>query len=135
MATPRISFNARSTVNQSSGIFSWGDALTFNDVLYNQGNAFHTSSSEFIAPVSGTYVFYFHTRADTSHTAFADMVVNTQTICTSRVDGDHNSGSCQAVVHLEPGDRVWISTPAFHIDHYASHSTSFTGFLLSDDEA
>ena len=133
MATPRISFNAWSTVNQSVDWFHLQDHLIFNDVLYNQGNAFHTSS--FIAPVSGTYVFYFHTHADTSQSANADMVANSQAICTSYVDGDHNSGSCQAVVHLEPGDQVWIKPPTWHSGHYASHSTSFTGFLLSDDEA
>ena len=131
VATPRVSFNARSTQHQTP---SPPAHVQFDEVLYNQGDAFSGHTGNFTAPVAGTYVFVFHIRTDSTSGAESVIKANGVEICRAIIqDGNsYEHGSCPAVVHLNTGDRVWVE-PYGGRGYYQSHTSSFIGFLISDD--
>ena len=132
LATPRVSFNARSTLRQT---LSAPAHLQFNQVLYNQGDAFNSHTGDFTAPVAGTYVFVFHTESMLpSGTAHSNVKANNVDICIVYISDSDGSeqGSCPAIVHLNSGDRVWVE-PFTDGTSYQYYTASFIGFLLSDD--
>ena len=129
--TPRVSFNAKATLRQS---VSAPAHLQFDQVLYNQGNAFDNNTGDFTAPVAGTYVFIFHTESYLNVGAHSYIMANGTEICRTDVyDSDgYELGSCSAVVHLSVGERVWVE-PLGGPRYYYGQTTSFIGFLISDD--
>ena len=129
VATPRVSFNARST---QSRILGAPAHVQFDEVLYNQGGAFNSHTGDFTAPVAGTYVFVFQTQSFLGD-ASSLIKANDVEICRTLIyDGDRfEQGSCPAVVHLNTGDRAWVE-PYGNTQSYNDHA-SFIGFLVSDD--
>jgi hypothetical protein len=68
----RVSFHARNLNHQSN--LPVNSAVKFPTVMINEGNAFNTSTSEFVAPFNATYFFMASSR-DGSNTAYIGMAL------------------------------------------------------------
>ena len=128
-----VSFSARA--NKHEDMQPW-ETLIFPDVGHNRGGAYNHSSGIFVAPVSGTYVFYCNILTKEDSYIEMAMLVNTQIKLLIYSAGKNNlgPGSNMLVIDLEEGDAVkvakygpWGSRP-FYVHNTWS---TFSGFLLS----
>ena len=129
-ASSLVAFNAYVDHQQLS--LSPPTHIQFNQVLYNEGQGFNPSTSEFIAPVSGSYFLMFHSQA-LEHSVMNSVLKVEGTIvafCYSLYGWGH--GVCPAVVHMNRGHRAWVE-PDVDTRSYITHSTSFSGFLFRAD--
>ena len=127
--TPLIGFNAQSTVAQK---LSPPTHVKFNNVLYNAGQGYDSSTGDFTAPLSGAYFLIFHTTAYSSNNANSCMKVNGNEVCRAYISNNYDHGSCHAVVHMAKGDKAWVEPYSIN-DYYSDHTTSFAGFLFYAD--
>jgi hypothetical protein len=112
-----------------------GTPLKFYIVLYNQGDAYSASTGYFVAPVSGVYYFIStiggaDSNDDAHHYLYVD---NTQLgVSYTYRDGLNPVFSpVHAVVHLTPGQKVWVKADgSTYLDY---HYSMFSGFLLFQD--
>ena len=113
-----------------------GTKLIFRQVLTNQGKAYNATSGDFVAPYSGTYFFAVSTKCwDAGETGNAQILASSYGdtfLCRIESGAYYDDGSCQAVVHLAQGDRVWIHSYSGPLCYVAEAST-FSGFLVSAD--
>ncbi|KAH3747532.1 hypothetical protein DPMN_181959 [Dreissena polymorpha] len=134
--TPNILFKARRVKNETP---TDGQVIVFEDVLYNHGSGYDSSSGVFTAPVGGTYLFTARLLSQSSGIVFFEINVN-GSMNSNGALYDHKGwsyASADSVVRLLSGDRVFIKA------HYSnmitnsgwhtaltSKSNEFTGVLL-----
>ncbi len=106
---------------------------------YNTGGHYHTSGAnagKFIAPVTGTYLFYFGAFHNSAATGRVSLVVNTNLVTNPYISG-HSSGmgsgysasTAVALQNLAAGDAVQWGVSGGYIYAYGGH-TAFGGYLL-----
>lgn len=113
-----------------------GDTVVFEQVISNEGSAYHPDTGLFTVPFDGTYAFFLTVVTDeTSPTLentdaglYADDVLLSSTY-SSYDAGHHESGTCQAVVRLKAGQRVFVRNLNSDARYYPTYST-FSGALL-----
>ena len=128
--TPLIGFNAQSRVDQPN--LNPPTHVKFNNVLYNAGQGYDSSTGDFTAPLPGAYFLIFHTRSYDTGSAHSYMKVNGNEVCRAYIYNDLDHGSCHAVVHMAKGDKAWVE-PFSENEYYIDHTTSFAGFLFYAD--
>ena len=119
-------------------------AIVYNQVLLNKGNAYNKFSGMFTAPASGVYLFSWSAAASgapglAAYDIWLSLVINdviqTTAVAESRTDYDDHQGSATAVLHLNQGDIAWIKhlygTGVFSGSTH--RVTTFTGALLFAD--
>ncbi|XP_052705649.1 heavy metal-binding protein HIP-like [Crassostrea angulata] len=133
----QVAFHAHLSNNvQNLGLHQ---AIHFDKVLLNEGNGYSVHAGEFVAPVSGLYVFAW-TISSGEHTCLKYDVVKNSAILAYYVSDAHDHddwavSSGTAVTRMNLGDRVWIRVsdylPCSHIVYGAGLGTSsFAGYLL-----
>lgn len=106
---------------------------------YNTGGHYHTSGAnagKFIAPVTGTYLFYFGAFHNSAVTGRVSLVINTVLVTNPYISG-HSSGmgtgysasTAVAIQNLAAGDAVQWGVSGGSIYAYGGH-TAFGGYLL-----
>ncbi|XP_052706001.1 complement C1q-like protein 4 [Crassostrea angulata] len=134
----QIAFHAQLTHNiENLGIHQ---AILFDNVLLNEGNGYSIYEGEFIAPVSGLYVFAW-TISSGDRTCMKYDVVKNSVVLTYHISDAANHidwavSSGTVVTRMYTGDRVWIRVSDFltcsHTVYGTGYGTSlFAGFLLN----
>ncbi|KAK7481437.1 hypothetical protein BaRGS_00027288 [Batillaria attramentaria] len=128
----RVSFHALLTPRE----YHVNETLAPSHIYLNDGNAFDASTGVFTAPLNGTYIFIANIATSllsnrTMELAVYMYVDNTVVnVCYSNHPDYTIQGSCQAVVRLSVGQRVWLKNSyaeSWYVDSY------FSGALLHAD--
>lgn len=127
-----VSFSARAL--RIEDLNSW-ETVVFPDVANNRGGAYNSTSGIFVAPISGTYVFYCNILSKEHSYIELAVLVNEQIELLIYSAGDDNLGvgSNMVVIDLEESDIVKVvkygpwGTRPFYIHNTWS---TFSGFLL-----
>jgi hypothetical protein len=110
--------------------------LVFDHVITNLGNSYNNHNGNFIAPVSGTYVFSVTVMSRYHVNAHLRLVKNGQTVSYLYVSGSeagYDTTSQTAVLLLQKGDDFCIQNIDSDKDLNGDHYSSFSGFLLQQD--
>ncbi|KAK7489101.1 hypothetical protein BaRGS_00019615 [Batillaria attramentaria] len=111
--------------------------LLLDRVVTNIGNGYDAHTGNFLAPVSGSYLFAVHFMGNlNTNTYLFLMVDNTlQDQTYSDGDGQHwDHVSATTVIHLRAGQRVWLRSDSRGTKQYrGGHYTTFSGFLIVAD--
>ncbi len=111
--------------------------IPYGDVLVNVGNRYSPDTGIFTAHIAGLYYFQQYWVMDYRYTQVLRIYKNNVIQCSSYgnsygsgdYDYDYNSPSCSAVIELQPGDEVYV-TSNNGVPVYGSVYTGFTGFLI-----
>ncbi|KAH3747143.1 hypothetical protein DPMN_181564 [Dreissena polymorpha] len=134
--TPNILFKARRVKNETP---SSGEIIVFEDVLYNHGSGYNSSSGVFTAPVGGTFLFTARLLSQSSGSVFFEINVNGSMNSNGALYGHQgwSYASADSVVRLLPGDQVCIKLLYSNeisngglLSDINSKSNEFTGVLL-----
>ncbi|KAM6900246.1 complement C1q-like protein 3 [Xenentodon cancila] len=131
---PRIAFYA-GLKKQHEGY----EVLRFDDVVTNLGNHYDAGTGRFSCSVPGTYFFTYHVlmRGGDGTSMWADLCKNNQVRASAiaqDADQNYDYASNSAVLHLEPGDEVYIKLDGgkAHGGNNNKYST-FSGFIIYAD--
>nr|KAG5701399.1 hypothetical protein BaRGS_032731 [Batillaria attramentaria] len=108
--------------------------VILDHVYTNEGGAYSPTTGVFTVPVNGTYILFTAVGTDTaSRFSEAYLMVDNIWVCDtySKDKGDYQSSSCQAVVHLVKGQKVWMR--ANGNSYFYTSLTSFSGVLVLPD--
>ncbi len=90
-------------------VTSWGDVITWDEILINHGANFNESSNSYITPYTGTYLLVFHGRVNNNQAKFelyVDGEVHSSTMINT--EGDMPSTEMTLTIHLTEGSSVWV---------------------------
>lgn len=114
--------------------FRSDEVLLFDEVLINEGDGFKPYTGEFIAPVSGKYLFSVTIRAQYHKQVSAELVCNGKIL--GRVTSgygciDKATASVTIAVELRRSDVVLVKqTAARSGDYHGNGYTTFTGLTF-----
>lgn len=114
--------------------------IVFDHVFTNLGNGYNAHHGVFLAPVSGTYVFFMTVYAKRNHDSWCQFVVNGIHKSTVYVDGlnEADDTSSQTIIlQLQHGDDVAIQLIIDTSEIYGDSNlySTFSGFLLKQDSS
>ncbi|XP_060567974.1 complement C1q tumor necrosis factor-related protein 3-like [Ruditapes philippinarum] len=118
-----VAFSASMTVDENN--VGEKQDIVFNHVITNVGNAYNNHHGTFIAPVTGTYVFYFSLH---SPGARADLVLNGSAVANLYIGNDQ--ASQLAILNVNAGDDVSVQNLVAGKQYWGSGYSTFSGFLL-----
>ena len=127
-----VAFTAILTPSDLTGLGS-GQAIRYDYVITNVGNAYHSTTGIFTAPVSGVYVFNYAILISPDESEFVELVVNGHAMMNNygHATGSTHyvSASRTATLDLTTGDEVWVQTLGSSIHGTgAIHGHGFTTF-------
>lgn len=102
-----------------------GQDILFDHVITNLGNGYNDHHGTFLAPMTGTYVFYFSLH---SPGARAHLAVNGAPKANLYIGNDQ--ASQLAIVNLKAGDDVSVQNKESNKLYWGSGYSTFSGFLL-----
>uniref|UniRef100_A0A669DV35 C1q domain-containing protein n=1 Tax=Oreochromis niloticus TaxID=8128 RepID=A0A669DV35_ORENI len=115
------------------------EILKFDDVVTNLGNHYDPSSGKFTCSIPGIYFFVYHVlmRGGDGTSMWADLCKNNQVRASAiaqDADQNYDYASNSVVLHLEPGDEIYIKLDGgkAHGGNNNKYST-FSGFMLYAD--
>ncbi|KAJ3595114.1 hypothetical protein NHX12_004419 [Muraenolepis orangiensis] len=115
------------------------EVLKFDDVVTNLGNHYDSSTGKFTCSIPGIYFFVYHVlmRGGDGTSMWADLCKNNQVRASAiaqDADQNYDYASNSAVLHLEPGDEVYVKLDGgkAHGGNNNKYST-FSGFMVYDD--
>ncbi|KAM6948891.1 complement C1q-like protein 3b [Aplochiton taeniatus] len=115
------------------------EILKFDDVVTNVGNHFDPSTGKFTCSIPGIYFFVYHVlmRGGDGTSMWADLCKNNQVRASAiaqDADQNYDYASNSAVLHLEPGDEIYIKLDGgkAHGGNNNKYST-FSGFMVYAD--
>ena len=101
--------------------------------MTNIGNGYHNLHGNFIAPVSGVYVFHTSLLRASSGHAHVQLVKNGQDLARLDLELSDSTASQTAIVPLDAGDDIAVKNADFSDTiFHGSHYSTFSGFLLYD---
>ncbi|KAK7118704.1 hypothetical protein R3I94_022261 [Phoxinus phoxinus] len=131
---PRVAFYA-GLRNPQEGY----EVLRFDDVVTNIGNNYDGSTGKFVCKVPGTYFFTYNVlmRGGDGTSMWADLMKNGQVRASAIAqdqDQSYDYASNTAILHLDPGDEIFIKLDGgkAHGGNSNKYST-FAGFILYSD--
>ncbi|XP_038124227.1 complement C1q-like protein 3 [Cyprinodon tularosa] len=140
---PRIAFYA-GLKKQHEGY----EVLKFDDVVTNLGNHYDPTSGKFTCSIPGIYFFTYHVlmperqknrmqKGGDGTSMWADLCKNNQVRASAiaqDADQNYDYASNSAVLHLEPGDEIYIKLDGgkAHGGNNNKYST-FSGFIIYVD--
>lgn len=111
--------------------------VKYNQVKFNIGGGYHKYSGCFVAPVKGTYVFFFSLEPYPGTKSSFVITVNDRGMLegvSGAIHDEYNMSSNMVVVSLRKGDHVNVKThPTWSVDprqRLRYSGNSFSGFLL-----
>ncbi|XP_045198731.2 complement C1q-like protein 2 [Mercenaria mercenaria] len=110
--------------------------FVFDRIVTNLGHGYNNHSGNFIAPVSGTYVFsatlisLYH---QSSHSQFTKNGQAVSYMYVSGAEAGYDTTSQTIVVQLHKGDDVCIHNIDADKSYHGAHYSTFSGFLLQQD--
>lgn len=111
--------------------------VKYNQVQFNIGGGYRKYSGRFVAPVKGTYVFFFSLEPTPGTKASFYITVNDRGMVegvSGAIHNEYNMSSNMVVVSLRKGDHVSVMTHhGWKIDprqRLRYSGNSFSGFLL-----
>lgn len=132
-SSPIVAFTAVLTHPVSLGPLQ---AIEFDKVITNIGNAYETRDGQFSAPVSGVYLISATVYAPGRHSVFIEIVKNGQQLAAMYGSNNDDHPGQIIVVVLSKTDRVWVRH--FRDNNIANifsdadrHYCSFSGVLLA----
>ncbi|XDV26814.1 hypothetical protein PO909_030445 [Leuciscus waleckii] len=115
------------------------EVLKFDDVVTNLGNHYDPSSGKFTCSIPGIYFFVYHVlmRGGDGTSMWADLCKNNQVRASAiaqDADQNYDYASNSVILHLEPGDEVYIKLDGgkAHGGNNNKYST-FSGFMIYTD--
>ncbi|MEQ2182438.1 Complement C1q-like protein 3 [Goodea atripinnis] len=115
------------------------EVLKFDDVVTNLGNHYDPISGKFTCSIPGVYFFTYHVlmRGGDGTSMWADLCKNNQVRASAiaqDADQNYDYASNSAVLHLEPGDEIYIKLDGgkAHGGNNNKYST-FSGFIIYVD--
>ncbi|XP_034559634.1 complement C1q-like protein 3 [Notolabrus celidotus] len=115
------------------------EVLKFDDVVTNLGNHYDPATGKFTCSIPGIYFFVYHVlmRGGDGTSMWADLCKNNQVRASAiaqDADQNYDYASNSAVLHLEPGDEIYIKLDGgkAHGGNNNKYST-FSGFMLYAD--
>ncbi|KAF3836492.1 hypothetical protein F7725_029050, partial [Dissostichus mawsoni] len=115
------------------------EVLKFDDVVTNLGNHYDPNAGKFTCSIPGIYFFTYHVlmRGGDGTSMWADLCKNNQVRASAiaqDADQNYDYASNSAVLHLEPGDEVYIKLDGgkAHGGNNNKYST-FSGFIIYAD--
>ncbi|XP_051543058.1 complement C1q-like protein 3 [Myxocyprinus asiaticus] len=115
------------------------ELLKFDDVVTNLGNHYDPTTGKFTCSIPGIYFFTYHVlmRGGDGTSMWADLCKNNQVRASAiaqDADQNYDYASNSAVLHLEPGDEVYIKLDGgkAHGGNNNKYST-FSGFIIYAD--
>ncbi|KAH3795945.1 complement C1q tumor necrosis factor-related protein 2-like [Dreissena polymorpha] len=122
---------------EKSHIVSTGSHLPFDRVLTNIGGHYNANNNEFVAPVTGTYVFTVNAVCGTYSYMHIALYQNEtpafRTLCDNRTGSSQQQSGGITPLRLTKGDKISVRMVyplATSSEAYGSGMTSFSGFLL-----
>uniref|UniRef100_A0AAQ4S7I7 C1q domain-containing protein n=2 Tax=Gasterosteus aculeatus aculeatus TaxID=481459 RepID=A0AAQ4S7I7_GASAC len=115
------------------------EVLKFDDVVTNLGNHYDPTTGKFTCSIPGIYFFTYHVlmRGGDGTSMWADLCKNQQVRASAiaqDADQNYDYASNSGVLHLEPGDEVYIKLDGgkAHGGNNNKYST-FSGFIIYAD--
>ncbi|XP_046884263.1 complement C1q-like protein 3b [Hypomesus transpacificus] len=115
------------------------EVLKFDDVVTNLGNHYDPTTGKFTCSIPGIYFFVYHVlmRGGDGTSMWADLCKNNQVRASAiaqDADQNYDYASNSVVLHLEPGDEIYIKLDGgkAHGGNNNKYST-FSGFILYAD--
>uniref|UniRef100_A0A8C6UTD0 Complement component 1, q subcomponent-like 3b n=1 Tax=Neogobius melanostomus TaxID=47308 RepID=A0A8C6UTD0_9GOBI len=115
------------------------EVLKFDDVVTNLGNHYDPATGKFTCSIPGIYYFIYHVlmRGGDGTSMWADLCKNNQVRASAiaqDADQNYDYASNSVVLHLEPGDEIYIKLDGgkAHGGNNNKYST-FSGFMLYAD--
>uniref|UniRef100_G1QEJ4 Complement C1q like 3 n=1 Tax=Myotis lucifugus TaxID=59463 RepID=G1QEJ4_MYOLU len=115
------------------------EVLKFDDVVTNLGNHYDPTMGKFTCSIPGIYFFTYHVlmRGGDGTSMWADLCKNNQVRASAiaqDADQNYDYASNSVVLHLEPGDEVYIKLDGgkAHGGNNNKYST-FSGFIIYAD--
>ncbi|XP_037312199.1 complement C1q-like protein 3 [Pungitius pungitius] len=115
------------------------EVLKFDDVVTNLGNHYDPTTGKFTCSIPGIYFFTYHVlmRGGDGTSMWADLRKNHQVRASAiaqDADQNYDYASNSGVLHLEPGDEVYIKLDGgkAHGGNNNKYST-FSGFIIYAD--
>ncbi|XP_062603525.1 caprin-2-like [Saccostrea cucullata] len=132
----RIAFHANSPSDFKN--LALHQPLIFGRVILNQGNQYHHSTGVFTPNVSGVYVFYVQLVVSLDGYVHTELVVEGVSkgghFVQSHTPGGYYNGGGMTIVHVNAGDSVWVRLGTPHGANSFGWESSFSGFLLYEDQ-
>jgi hypothetical protein len=105
----------------------------FDEVLYNHGGGYSSSTGIFTAPISGTYIFIFIVQPRNGKKAHVVLRLNGKLLTSAMTvssDKEVSAGNV-GIAYVVAGDQLWIETSHFEDYYYIyPHRTTFNGILI-----
>ncbi|XP_010884967.2 complement C1q-like protein 3b [Esox lucius] len=115
------------------------EVLKFDDVVTNLGNHYDPTTGKFTCSIPGIYFFIYHVlmRGGDGTSMWADLCKNNQVRASAiaqDADQNYDYASNSVVLHLEPGDDIYIKLDGgkAHGGNNNKYST-FSGFIIYAD--
>jgi hypothetical protein len=122
-----------SRISQHQNHVPPGTIIKFDDVRFNFGDGFSSSSGKFQAPVQGLYFFTWNYLINNSGNAYIGAYVNGKQevdTCTYASNPYVTLASGSLVVQLKTGDEVWLQVFYKEANFLHSTYTFFTGHKI-----
>jgi len=106
-----------------------------NNVNYNQGGCYDTTTYKFTAPKQGLYFFAFSSIKENTSSSRPMFYVNdssTYNQCQHGICGGSGnaSNSTSSLIYLQLGDSVYAASQSGSLYYYGSGHSTFSGFLI-----
>ena len=114
-----------------------GQNLIFEKTNVNTNNVYNPHTGVFTVPLPGIYLITTSILAYYNQENRCNIVVNgvvVSRIYTRGTDNRHDQGSQTILLHLKHGDDVAISNDDVDDSIYGNSYTTFSGFLLYEQE-
>ncbi|KAL3871593.1 hypothetical protein ACJMK2_039584 [Sinanodonta woodiana] len=133
-----VGFTARLSHTLASGL-QRQQTLVFDNVYINVGNGYDATTGVFRAPVAGMYIILMTVSGVGGYQSDdVEVVHNGVTVCCAVAPhGNYGGCPCNAIVHLNVGDTVWIRGIYDRPDDriFGDYYTTFSmGLMLKGDD-
>lgn len=123
------------SLTQHLGSLGENQSIPFDRVLTNIGNAYHSTSGIFIAPVTGIYVLSLTMLSFGDAQASYRLLMNGSVVVPiyhQPATGGYDSASATVVLQLAQGDDVRVANNIVNNHVHGNNLSFFAGFLLQE---
>ncbi|CBY10477.1 unnamed protein product [Oikopleura dioica] len=114
-----------------------GNAVLFDTIVTDSTKSYDSQKGTFTAPISGFYHFSASGTQDDKNMPLHFSIKrgyldnnNDDVLCSAQSNGKYQTCSCSTTVHLEKGQKVYVSLLKGDLFANRFHYTSFNGFQL-----
>lgn len=115
-------------------------AIPFDNVTLNAGNAYDARHAQFRAPFNGTYQFFATLTNNAGYQLAAQFMLNGSPVVKIRTANDNqfHTATNGMAIHMQAGDDLWVQhahsiTDSNRLYHGTGLYTTFSGYLITRD--